>query len=323
MSVSSHLRLNNENSIPVIGFGTYAPTTYPRHKVEEATELAIKAGYRHIDGAYLHENEAEVGRAIRKKIADKTIRREDLFYTGKLWSTFHRPELVRQGLERSLRALRLAYLDLFLIHYPVELQAGDALLPVNEDGEYLYSNTDIRETWKAMERCKDAGLVKSIGVSNFNRRQLELILKKPGLKYKPVCNQVECHLYLNQEKLLRYCKENGIVLVAYSALGSSRDATWGIGKGCPVLLEDPVLNGIARKIKRTPAQVALRYLLQRGIVVLAKSFNEQRIKENLQVFDFELEEEDMNSLYALNKNMRYDKRSMWEDHPKYPFHDEY
>ncbi|XP_077325257.1 aldo-keto reductase family 1 member C15-like isoform X2 [Lithobates pipiens] len=284
MSVSSHLCLNDGNRIPVIGFGTYAPTMYPRRTVEEATDLAIKVGYRHIDGAYLHENEAEVGRAIRKNIADKTISREDLFYTGK---------------------------------------AGDTLLPVNEDGHYLYSNTDIRETWKAMERCKDAGLVKSIGVSNFNHWQLDRILKKPGLKHRPVCNQVECHLYLNQEKLLRYCKENGIVLVAYSALGSSRDATWRIGEGCPVLLEDPVLNDIASKIKRTPAQVALRYLLQRGIVVLAKSFTKDRIQENMRVFDFELGEEDMTSLYARNKNMRYDRRPMWEDHPKYPFHDEY
>ncbi|XP_077325258.1 aldo-keto reductase family 1 member C18-like isoform X3 [Lithobates pipiens] len=267
MSVSSHLCLNDGNRIPVIGFGTYAPTM--------------------------------------------------------LWSTFHRPDLVRQGLERSLRALQLDYLDLFLIHYPVEFQAGDTLLPVNEDGHYLYSNTDIRETWKAMERCKDAGLVKSIGVSNFNHWQLDRILKKPGLKHRPVCNQVECHLYLNQEKLLRYCKENGIVLVAYSALGSSRDATWRIGEGCPVLLEDPVLNDIASKIKRTPAQVALRYLLQRGIVVLAKSFTKDRIQENMRVFDFELGEEDMTSLYARNKNMRYDRRPMWEDHPKYPFHDEY
>lgn len=323
MSVSSHASLNDGNSIPVIGFGTYAPETYPKSKAEEATELAIKVGYRHIDGAYMYSNEAEVGRAIHKKIADGTIRREDLFLTGKLWCTFHRPNLVQKGLQRSLEALNMKYLDLFLIHVPIEFQPSEDLLPVDKDGNYLYSNTDIRETWEAMEQCKDAGLVKSIGVSNFNRRQLELILKKPGLKYKPVCNQVECHVYLNQEKLLKFCKENDIVLVAYSVLGSNRDVTFGVGVGCPVLLEDPVVNGIAQRIGRTPAQVALRYHLQRGIVVLAKSYTEHRIKENLQVFDFQLEEEDMNSLYALNKNMRYDKMPMWKDHPKYPFHDEY
>ncbi|XP_018415599.1 PREDICTED: estradiol 17 beta-dehydrogenase 5-like [Nanorana parkeri] len=323
MSVQQYVTLDDGNKIPVIGFGTYAPETYPKSMVEKATQLAIEAGYRHIDGAYLYSNEAEVGRAIRKKIKDRTIRREDLFITGKLWSTFHKPDLVRRGLEKSLRALRLNYLDLFLIHMPVEFEPSEDLIPVDEDGTYRYNNTDIRDTWKAMEQCKDAGLVKSIGVSNFNRRQLELILNKSDLKYKPVCNQVECHIYLNQSKLLKFCKSKGIVLVAYSALGSSRDESWGIGKNWPVLLKDPVLNDIAGRLKRTAAQVALRYLLQKGIVVLAKSFTEHRITENLQVTDFELGEEDMTSLDALNKNLRYDNMSMWEDHPKYPFHDEF
>ncbi|XP_040197622.1 3-alpha-hydroxysteroid dehydrogenase-like [Rana temporaria] len=122
MSVSLHASLNDGNRIPVIGFGTYAPETEPKSKAEEATELAIKVGYRHIDGAYLYGKEAEVGRAIHKKIADGTIRREDLFLTGKLCSTFHRPNLVQKGLQRSLEALNMKYLDLFLIHMPVELQ---------------------------------------------------------------------------------------------------------------------------------------------------------------------------------------------------------
>ncbi|XP_072256251.1 aldo-keto reductase family 1 member C15-like [Pyxicephalus adspersus] len=323
MSVKPYFHLNDENKMPVIGFGTYAPETYPKRMAEEATEIAIRAGYRHIDGAYLYGNEAEVGRAIQKTIADGTIRREDLFYTGKLWSTFHSPDLVRQGLERSLKDLQLDYLDLFLIHVPVDLQPGEDLLPVDENGKYLYGNTNIQDTWEAMEQCKVAGRVKSIGVSNFNRRQLELILKKPRLKYKPVCNQVECHLYLNQEKMLKFCKSHDILLVGYSTLGSSRDGTWGIGGDCPVLLEDPVLNHIAKKLGKTPAQVALRFLLQRGIVPLAKSFTKHRIEENLQVFNFNLEKKDMRSLEALNKNLRYDKMSMWEDHPQYPFYDEY
>ncbi|XP_056373654.1 aldo-keto reductase family 1 member C3-like isoform X2 [Hyla sarda] len=290
---------------------------------EEATKVAIEAGYRHVDCAYLYGNEVEVGRAIREKIADGTVRREDLFFTGKLWSTFHSPDLVRPALEKSLKNLQMDYLDLFLIHIPLDFKPGEDLVPVDENGKYLYNNTDLRDTWEAMERCKDAGLVKSIGVSNFNRRQLELILNKPGLKQKPVCNQVECHLYLNQSKLLAFCKSHDIVLVAYSALGSSRDDTWGIGKDAPVLLEDPILNAIADKLGRTPAQVAMRYLLQRGIVVLAKSFTPARIKQNLQVLDFQLSEEDMTSLDGLNKNLRYDSMPMWKDHPKYPYHDEY
>ncbi|KAG8538471.1 hypothetical protein GDO81_022597, partial [Engystomops pustulosus] len=189
-------------------------------------------------------------------------------------------------------------------------QPSEDLVPVDENGKYLYNNTDLRDTWEAMERCKDAGLVKSIGVSNFNRRQLELILQKPGLKYKPVCNQVECHLYLNQSKLLGFCRSNDVVLVGYSVLGSSRDESWGIGNDAPVLLEDPVLNAVAHKLGRTPAQVAMRYLLQRGIVVLAKSFTPARIRQNLQVLDFQLSEEDMDSLHQRNRDLRYDSMAM-------------
>ncbi|KAK2504931.1 hypothetical protein MC885_015207, partial [Smutsia gigantea] len=135
---------------------------------------------------------------------------------------------------------------------------------------------------EALEKCKDAGLTKSIGVSNFNHKQLEMILNKPGLKYKPVCNQVECHPYLNQSKLLEFCKSKNIVLIAYSALGTQRDPKW-VQKDSPHLLEEPVLKEIAKKHNRNPGQVALRYQLQRGVVVLAKSFNEKRIKENFQV----------------------------------------
>ncbi|KAG9469225.1 hypothetical protein GDO78_021015 [Eleutherodactylus coqui] len=290
---------------------------------EEATRAAIEAGYRHIDCAYLYGNEVEVGRAIKEKIADGTIRREDLFYTGKLWSTFHPPDLVRPALEKSLQDLQMDYLDLFLIHTPLGLQPGEDLVPVDENGKYLYDNTDLRDTWEALERCKDAGLVKSIGVSNFNRRQLEWILNKPGLKYKPVCDQVECHLYLNQSKLLEFCKSHDIVLVAYSALGSSRDEAWGIDKDLPAVLEDPVLKSVADTQGRTPAQVALRYLLQRGIVALAKSFTPARIQQNLQVLDFQLSKEDMGRLEGRNRNVRYDSMLMWKDHPQYPFNDEY
>ena len=181
---------------------------------------------------------------------------------------------------------------------------------------------DICDTWEAMEKCKDAGLAKSIGVSNFNRRQLEKILKKPGLKYKPVCNQVECHPYLNQGKLLDFCRSKDIVLVAYSALGSHREKQW-VDQSSPVLLDNPVLGSMAKKYNRTPALIALRYQLQRGVVVLAKSFSEKRIKENMQVFEFQLTSEDMKVLDDLNKNIRYISGSSFKDHPDFPFWDEY
>ncbi|XP_069822371.1 prostaglandin-E(2) 9-reductase-like isoform X2 [Dendropsophus ebraccatus] len=311
LAAESAITMNDGHKIPVIGFGTYAPAKFSKNLAEEATKAAIELGYRHIDCAYLYGNEADVGRAMREKIAN-----------GTLWCTFHTPDLVRPALERSLKSLQLEYMDLFIIHSPMELKPGDDPFPMDEDGRFIYHNTDIRDTWEAMEKCKDAGLVKSIGVSNFNRRQIELILNKPGLKYKPVCNQVECHIYLNQRNLFDFCKSQGIVLVGYSVLGSSRDEQW-IDQNSPVVLKDPVLGAIAKKHNKTPAQVAIRYFLQLGIVVLAKSFNPERIKENFQVFDFTLPPEDMKDLEALNRNYRYVPAKQFADHPKFPFADDY
>ncbi|XP_026334476.1 aldo-keto reductase family 1 member C15-like isoform X2 [Ursus arctos] len=294
----------------------------PKSKSGEATKVAIDVGFRHFDAAYIYQNEKEVGKAIREKIADGTVKREDIFYTTKLWTTFCRPELVRPALERSLKALQLDYVDLFIIHLPIAMKPGEELMPKDANGDFILETVDLCSTWAAMEKCKDAGLTKSIGVSNFNHKQLEMILNKPGLKYKPVCNQVECHPYLNQSKLLEFCKSKDIVLVAYSALGSQKNPAW-VERDSPSLLEEPVLNAIAKKHNRSPGQVALRFQLQRGVVVLVKSFNQKRIKENFEVFNFELTPEDMKAIEGLNRNFRYFKLPFAVGHPHYPFSEEY
>ncbi|XP_057587209.1 aldo-keto reductase family 1 member C3-like isoform X2 [Hippopotamus amphibius kiboko] len=314
--------MNDGHFMPVLGLGTSAPPQVAKSEVEEAVKRAIDVGYRHIDSAYVYQNEEEIGRAIQMKIADGTMKRGDLFYTTKLWSTFFRPELVQTGLENSLRKVQLSYVDLCLIHFPIALKPGEDFMPTDTHGNIIFDTVDLCATWEALEKCKDVGLAKSIGVSNFNRRQLEMILNKPGLKYKPVCNQVECHPYLNQSKLLEFCKSKDILFVAFATLGSDLRKKW-VKKDRPVLLQDPVLNAIAEKHRRTPAQIALRYHLQRGAVALAKSFNERRLQENFQVFEFQLTPEDMQCLDGLNRNMRYFEEDVFFHHPNYPFRDEY
>ncbi|XP_075826391.1 aldo-keto reductase family 1 member C1-like [Microtus pennsylvanicus] len=316
------VRLNDGHIMPLLGYGTAQNPQVSKSKILKSTKIAIDVGFRHIDAAYAYANEEEIGHAIRSKIADGVVKREDIFLATKLWSTFHRPELVQLCLEKSLKKFQLDYIDLYLIHYPISIKPSEEIFTKDENGEILFETVDLCATWEAMEKCKDAGLVKSIGVSNFNRRQLEMILNKPGLKYKPVCNQVECHPYLNQSKLLDFCKSKDIVLVAYAALGSQRPKPW-VDQNAPFLLNDPVLCTMAKKHNRSPAQIALCYQVQRGVIALAHSYEENEMKENIQVLEFQLPPEDMEVIDGLHRNFRYFPATVAAGHPNFPFSDEY
>lgn len=306
----------NGKKIPIFGLGTWGS---PPGEVAQAVKDAIDAGYRHIDGAHVYENEHEVGEGINAKINEGVVKREDLFITSKLWNTYHRPDYVRRGLEQTLKNLNTPYVDLYLIHWPHAYKEGDVLFPKDANDQTIFSSVDYVDTWKEMEKAVDDGLAKSIGLSNFNKKQTQRILD--SCRIKPVTNQVECHPTLPQIKIDEYLKSKGIILTAYSPLGSPK-RPWVTAED-PVLMEDPKVLAIAKKYKKTPAQVLIRYQIQRGHIVIPKSVTKGRIISNIEVFDFELTADDVKTLNSLDCNGRICPMDFDSSHPDWPFNDEF
>jgi len=318
-STVPHLVFNNGKSVPQLGLGTWGS---PVGQVSQAIKDAIDAGYRHFDCAYVYGNEQEVGEGVNAKIAEGVVKREDLFITSKLWNTFHRPDLVLTGLQQTLKNLNTSYLDLYLIHWPFAYKEEGELFPRDANDKIEFSSVDYLDTWKELEKAVDAGLVKSIGVSNFNQAQIKRLLDTCHIK--PVTNQIECHPYLTQQKLSDYLKSVNILVTAYSPLGSP-NRPW-VTKDDPVLLEDPKVVQIAKKYNKTAAQILIRYQIQRGHVVIPKSVTKDRIISNFNVFDFELDADDIAQINSFECNGRICPMSGALDstaHPDYPFNDEY
>lgn len=308
------ITLSTGYKVPVIGLGTWKSEP---GKVEQAAKIAIDAGYRHIDCALVYENENEVGRAIEAKISDGTVCREDLWITSKLWCTYYSRARAVECCQLSLKLLGLKYLDLYLMHWPFGYKEGSELFPRDATGEVINSDADYVEVWKGMEDCVAKGLVRSIGVCNFNKQQMTRLLESATVK--PSVLQVECHPYLNQGELLSFCKKHNIVLTAYSPLGSP-DRPWAKPDE-PVLLEDPAIKSIAEAHGKTAAQVLLRYQVERGVIVIPKSVTKERIISNFNIFDFKLSPEEMKTIDGFNRNFRFVTAPWSLKHKYYPFHD--
>ncbi|SEG67413.1 aldo/keto reductase [Paenibacillus sp. UNC499MF] len=267
-SLQDTITLHNGVNMPWLGLGVFKVEEGP--ELVEAVKTAIKNGYRSIDTAAVYGNEEGVGQGIREGLAETGLSREEIFVTSKVWNADQGYEAALEAFEVSLRKLGLDYLDLYLIHWPVQ-------------GKY-------KDTWRALEAIYESGKARSIGVSNFHVHHLQDLLQ--DAKIKPMVNQVEFHPRLTQEELRAYCREQGIQFEAWSPLMQGG------------LLDNEVLKTIGDRYGKSVAQVILRWDLQNGVVTIPKSTKEHRIIENASVFDFELTADEMSRISALNENKR-------------------
>jgi diketogulonate reductase-like aldo/keto reductase len=257
-------------AMPAVGFGTLIPDPVA---TRQATKAALETGFRHLDCAERYRNEAAVGEALQEALKAGTVRRVDLFVTTKLWNSNHRPERVKPAFDASLKRLQIDYADCYLIHTPFAFQPGDEQDPRDEHGRVIYdSGVTLAETWHALERLVDDGRCRAIGLSDVTLDKLKEIVAVARIK--PAVVQVESHPYLPEWELLDFCREQGIVLLAFAALGHAMD---------PSVIDDPVITAIAQRVRKTPAQVALAWAVQRGSAFLTTSTKPRRIQENFDI----------------------------------------
>ncbi|CAD0203821.1 unnamed protein product [Chrysodeixis includens] len=319
-----------EDRMPTVGLGTWQAES---NIVEYAVYRALELGYRHIDTAFNYNNEEAIGKAVTKWINDGKGSRSELFVTTKLPHVGNRASDVQKFVDLQLHRLGMSYIDLYLIHVPFTFKCDPKTLTpiVQTNGDYeLDLSTDHVEIWKKLEECQQAGLIRNLGLSNFNEEQIENIIQ--NATFKPQVLQVELHAYFQQYKLRKYCAKHNIILTAYAPLGSPGAKEHFVKKykyspeTFPDLLSLPEVQDMAVKYGKTPAQVMLHFLVQQKIVVIPKSTNAARLKENIEIYDFEIGKDDMERLIKLDKREkgRIFNFLFWrgvENHPEYPFKD--
>jgi len=299
------LELRGGTTMPALGLGTWKSEP---NEVYEAVREAIRVGYRHIDCAAIYQNEEEVGRALRDAFAAGDARRDEMWITSKLWNDSHPPEHVRPAIEMSLQKLGLDYLDLYLIHWPVALRHG-TLLPRGPEDFLSLSEVPLESTWGAMLELPGSGLARAVGVSNFSRSKIEHIRDATG--ETPAVNQIELHPYLQQQALVDACKSLGIVVTAYSPLGSPDSAAMMGRKDDVLLTQHPTIVQIAQEHDATPGQVLIAWALARGTSVIPKSVNPSRIAENFAAGELTLTLADMTSIASLDTCRRMVDGRFW------------
>lgn len=299
------IRFENGDQIPSLGLGTWKSAPGDAYK---AVKEAIRLGYRHVDCAFIYGNEAEIGQALSEAFQEGLVRRDQMWITSKLWNSSHAPADVLTALNKTLADLQLDYLDLYLMHWPVAIRKG-LLLPESAQDIIPPEDLPIRDTWEAMETLVDKGLCRHIGVSNFSIVKLKSLLDTARIK--PEMNQIELHPYFQQPEMQVFCHNNGIYLTAYSPLGSPDKPERLRTPGEPVLLEEPVIKVIADRRGVSPAQVLINWSIHCGFVVIPKSVNPQRLKQNIEAPEIVLTREDLSELDKLNLNRRFLRGGLW------------
>ena len=292
--------------MPAIGLGTW--------KMDDgvattAVKTAIELGYRHIDCAPIYMNEPDVGEAFANVLSNNLVTREQLWVTSKLWCNRHRPDLVAGALKQTLSDLKLDYLDLFMIHWPIVFR-HDVHRPENPSDFIPLAEMPLIETWQAMEACVDQGLCRNLGVCNFNTDNLQSILD--GCRIRPSANQVECHPYLPQRDLKAFCESNQIQLVGYSPLGSGDRPERMRGDGDPNMFHDETIQQLANQQGCSIGQLLLAWAVNRGMATIPKSSNPDRLAENLAAGEIDLSDEVMSSLDDLATHHRFVHGKFWE-----------